>query len=68
MHAVSVTQSAALEPLNNAPALDRQPGFPAQIVALRGAQVPWQPDGDPQGTLPRTLTVTAGEIVLDPPR
>jgi len=54
MHAVSVTQPAALSPLSNAPAPGRQPGFTARTLALRGAQVPWQLDGDPQGTLLRT--------------
>jgi YegS/Rv2252/BmrU family lipid kinase len=42
--------------------------FTTRALALRGAPVPLQLDGDPQGTLPRTLTVTAGEIVLVLPR
>ena len=42
--------------------------FTTRALVLRGAPVPLQLDGDPQGTLPRTLTVTAGEIVLVLPR
>jgi len=38
--------------------------FTTRALALRGAPVPLQLDGDPQGSLPRTLTVTVGEIVL----